>query len=193
MKIARLGRAALAQAGNKIRQPLSHVVVSVAGSSEEGSLERIKPQIMEELNVKDLITKHFREVAELEGKGYVVISSQERTFSKKGIAQFTTGVYLVAIPTEISPELQAEGMAREVVHRLQTMRRSAGFDIADYIITYYEGDAYVRQIMENENLADYIRQETLSEELVSGVPSEGVFTESHKLGDHDILLGVRRL
>jgi len=96
----------------------------------------------------------------------------------------------VAIPTEISPELQAEGMAREIVHRLQIMRRSAGFDIADYIITYYQGEAYVKQVM--EGFADYIKQETLSRQLVEGVPGE-VFNESYKLGGYDILLGVRRL
>ena len=82
-------------------------------------------------------------------------------------------------------------MAREVVHRLQTMRRSAGFDIADRIVTYYQGEAYIKRVM--EDFADYIKQETLSRELVDGVPEEGVFTESHRLGDYDVLLGVRRL
>ena len=43
-----------------------------------------------------------------------------------------------------------------------------------------------------EEFADYIKQETLSRQLVEGVPREGVFTESHKLGGYDILLGVRR-
>jgi isoleucyl-tRNA synthetase len=71
------------------------------------------------------------------------------------------------------------------------MRRSAGFDIADYITTYYQGDAYMRQII--EDFADYIKQETLSRKLVEGVPEEGVFTESYKLGGYEILLGVKRL
>jgi len=99
----------------------------------------------------------------------------------------------VAIPTEIPPELQLEGMAREIVHRLQMMRRSAGFDIADYITTYYQGDDYIRQIMADKNLADYIKQETLSRQLSEDVPEEGAYTESHKLGGHEILLGVKRL
>ena len=119
----------------------------MVGSDEETILGRLKPQILEELNVKDLVVEGFKDVAERDGKGYVVISSQERVFRKEGIAQFTTGAYLVAIPTEISPELAAEGMAREVVHRLQMMRRSAGFDIADHIITYYQSDAYVKRGM----------------------------------------------
>jgi isoleucyl-tRNA synthetase len=76
------------------------------------------------------------------------------------------------------------------VHRLQTMRRSAGFDIADYIVTYYQGEAYVRQVM--EAFADYIRQETLSRQLVEGVPGEGAFAESYKLGGYDILLAVKK-
>ena len=97
----------------------------------------------------------------------------------------------MAIPTEIPPELLAEGVAREIVRRLQTMRRSAGFDIADHITTYYQGEAYIRQVM--ADFADYIKQETLSRELVEGVPQEGVFTESHKLSGYDISLGVKRL
>jgi len=43
------------------------------------------------------------------------------------------------------------------------------------------------------DFADYIKQETLSRELVEGVPEEGVFTERHKLSGYDIALGVKRL
>jgi len=175
MRVCSLGRAARSKAGIKVRQPLSHVTVSLASSSEYGGLERTKPQILEELNVKDI---HFAgSAAELERPGYMVTSD---------------GGYAVAVPTEISPELQAEGMVRELVHRLQNMRRSAGFDIADHITTFYQGDEYIRQIMDNAELAGYIRQETLSRELVEGVPEE-VFTESFKLSGHEILLGVKKL
>jgi isoleucyl-tRNA synthetase len=176
MKISSLGRAARSQAGIKVRQPLAHVVVSVAGSNEQRSLEQLKPQVLEELNVKDL--NLTESVAELDKPGYVVSSE---------------GNYAVAIPIEISPELKAEGIAREIVHRLQIMRRSAGFDIADHIDTYYQGDDYIEQVMAESATADYIKQETLSRQLIEGVPEEGVFTESYKLGDHDILLGVKRL
>jgi len=101
---------------------------------------------------------------------------------------------MVAVPIEVSPQLQAEGMAREIVRRLQAMRRSAGFDIADHIITYYHGDAYIREVM--ADFADYIKQETLSQQLIvlpMGRTEEGVFTERCKLSGYDILLGVKRL
>jgi len=174
MKVCSLGRAARSQAGIKVRQPLAHLVVSVAGSGEEKVLERLKPQILEELNVKEL--KFVDSEAELAKPGYEVVSE---------------GGHSVAISKEIPPELVAEGVAREIVRRLQTMRRSAGFDIADHIVTYYQGDDYIKQVM--ADFADYIRQETLSRELVDGVPEEDAFTERHNLSGHDISLGVKRL
>ncbi len=174
MKVSSLGRAARSKAGVKVRQPLAHVVVSVASNKEQESLERLKPQVLEELNVKGL--EFVDDMSKLEKEGFAVSSE---------------GDYTVAVPTEISPELQAEGMAREVVHRLQIMRRAAGFDIADHIVTYYQGDAYIRQVL--KDFAGYIKQETLSRELVEGIPEQGVFSESHRLGGYDILLGVKRL
>jgi len=174
MKVSSLGRAARSQAGIKVRQPLAKVLVSVSSPSEQRSLERLAPQVLEELNVKEM--EFIDSVTDLVKLGYVVSSE---------------GSYAVAVPAEISPELRAEGLAREVVHRLQTMRRSAGFDIADRIVTYYQGEAYIRQIM--ADFASYIKQETLSRQLIEGIPEQGVFTESHRLGGYDISLAVKRL
>ncbi|MFC1939640.1 isoleucine--tRNA ligase [Chloroflexota bacterium] len=193
MKLSSLGRAARSKAGIKVRQPLMKVVVSVGSSSEEQSLQRLKAQILEELNGKELEVKvgGFVDVLKLDGHGYAV-SGMERA-DKKDEPILTGTVPLVAVPTEISPELLAEGMAREIVHRLQTMRRSAGFDITDHIITYYQGDGYIKQVMSNPGLADYIKQETLSTELTEGVPEKAGFTETYKLSGHEISLGVKRL
>jgi isoleucyl-tRNA synthetase len=174
MKVSSLGRAARSQAGIKVRQPLAKVVVKLQFSKEGEALERLMPQVLDELNVKG--AEFVDSIAELDKPGYVVSSE---------------GGYSVAIPAEISPELKAEGVAREIVRRLQTMRRSAGFDIADHIITYYQGEAYIRQVM--EDFAHYIKQETLSQQLIDGVPGEDVFAERYKLSSYDILLGVKRL
>jgi len=174
MKVSSLGRAARSQAGIKVRQPLAKALVKLQSGEEGEALKRVAAQILEEINVKGV--EPVGGGVELDKPGYEVVSE---------------GGYSVAIATEIPPELLAEGMAREVVRRLQTMRRSAGFDIADHIITYYQGEAYIGQVM--ADFTDYIKQETLSRELVEGVPEEGVFTESHKLSGYDIALGVKRL
>jgi len=196
MEVSSTGRAARSKAGIKVRQPLDHAIVSSSGSSDDRSLERLESQILEELNVKKIMLKRYIDMVELETSGYVVSGIEQRRvehdFYKKGLSP-ASGVHLVAVPIEIPPELQAEGMAREIVHRLQTMRRSAGFDIADHIVTYYQGDDYIREIMESETLADYIKQETLSRQLVERLPEEDIFTESYKLGGYEISLGVKRL
>jgi isoleucyl-tRNA synthetase len=174
MRVSSLGRAARSEAGIKVRQPLAGLLVKVRPGRQKDALKHLASQVLEEVNVKELdivddmpSTKH---------KDWPLVSEGDLT---------------VMLDTDISPELAAEGTAREIVRRLQNMRRSAGFDIADHIITYYQGEAYIRQVM--ADFAEYIKQETLSEQLVQGVPGEGVYTESYKLDGHDLLLGVKRL
>jgi len=176
MKVSSLGRAARSQAGIKVRQPLSCLFVEVS-SRQKSALKRLESQVLEEVNTKTL---------ELVDDSKLVL---ER-LKESQIAE-DAGL-IVVLDTEISPELQAEGMAREIVHRLQTMRRSAGFEIADHIDTYYQGDDYIREVMKNKTLADYIRQETLSHKLIEGVPEGSAFTERYKLSDYEILLGVKK-
>ena len=97
---------------------------------------------------------------------------------------------VVAVTTEITPGLELEGRAREMVHLLQNMRRTAGFDIADYIVSYYQGDPDLDKVVAAHG--DYIRQETLSRELVNRAPPEGAHTESHKVNGLDAVLGVEQ-
>ena len=174
MTVCSLGRAARAKAGIKVRQPLSKALVKVRSAGEEKALQRLAHQILDELNVKEL---EFQE--------------GEAVSDKPGYALVSEGDYWVAVATELSPELEAEGIAREIVRRLQTMRRSADLDIAEYIITYYQGEDSIQQVM--TKFADYIKQETLSRELISAVPPAGSYTEkiSH-FRSRGIHWGLRR-
>ena len=173
MTVCSLGRAARAKAGIKVRQPLSRVLVKVKSAAEREALQRLAYQILDELNVKE-----------------VEFAEGEVTGDKPGYALAVEGDYWVAVATELSPELEAEGVAREVVRRLQTMRRSAGLDIADYIVTYYQGEAPIQQVM--TKFADYIKQETLSRQLVLAPPPDGSYTEKHRVSDCEVLLGIKK-
>ena len=55
---------------------------------------------------------------------------------KPGVTAASEGPLLVGIDTTLTPELEAEGTAREFVHRVQNMRKAAGFAIEDRIVTY---------------------------------------------------------
>jgi isoleucyl-tRNA synthetase len=99
-------------------------------------------------------------------------------------------LYSVAIDTRITPELESEGLARELVRRIQTMRRQADFDIADRIITYYQGDEKISAVMQEHD--SYISRETLSADILNELPDEEACTESFKLEGHEVVLGVKR-
>jgi isoleucyl-tRNA synthetase len=175
IKVSSLGRAARSGANIKVRQPLSRVVVAVKSRTDREGLMKLKLQVLEELNVKDI--GFVDTTGELNQPGYTCILEGENG---------------VAVCTAVSPELEMEGMAREVVHRIQTMRKSAGFEIADQIATYFEGDDYIQKVMQDTASVDYLKQETLSRELLAGVPPEGVYVESFKLGGHQVKLGVKK-
>ncbi|MDD5466225.1 MAG: class I tRNA ligase family protein [Anaerolineales bacterium] len=97
----------------------------------------------------------------------------------------------VALDTAITPELRAEGLAREVVRRVQAMRKEAGFNIEDRIATYYQASAELSAIL--RDWSDYLKAETLSLELVPGAPPSGAYTEKHMLDGEELVLGVLQL
>ena len=108
----------------------------------------------------------------------------------EGYATASEGGYTVAVTSDISPELALEGLARELVHRIQNMRRAAGFDISDYIVTSYQGGEALDEVVSAHG--EYIRQETLSHELVSGPSAEGAYMETHTMDGIEATLGVIR-
>jgi isoleucyl-tRNA synthetase len=179
MDLSSLGRAARSQTGIKVRQPLPvvHFGFSSVGPSLDASLNRIKPQLLDELNVKDVKWDTKDNISPLQAQG-CVISGEDIN---------------CAVNPTIPESLKGEGMAREVVHRIQTMRRTAGFEIADHIVTHFDGDAAFKEMVSRPELAEYIRQETLSDLLLEGIPNEGTHNEAFKLDGHELRIGVMRV
>jgi len=97
--------------------------------------------------------------------------------------------HIVAINTDISPEMLEEGIARELVHRIQNMRRSAGFDISDKISIYYECDKRLDNII--NQFENYICLETLSSNLIRTNINEASYSENFELNESNISIGVK--
>ncbi len=108
-------------------------------------------------------------------------------FGKPGFAVAEEAGYAVAVTTKVTPELAEEGLARELVRRIQEMRKTAGFEIADRIRLTFEGD--LGGVM--ASWGDYIRQETLAEEIAAGT-QEG-FSEEHTIDGLEVRLSVRKV
>ncbi|MEW6142625.1 MAG: isoleucine--tRNA ligase [Chloroflexota bacterium] len=177
IRICSLGRAARARAQVKVRQPLPRVIVKVRNELEAEAVKKLASQILEELNIKELNTDDRPADTVLSSIGKALIEKE--------------GDLLVALQTELSPQLQAEGTAREAVRRIQMMRRQANFEITDHIIVYYQGDAAFNAVI-NE-FAAYIKQETLSVQLLNQAPVDVDLQQTHKIDSREVTLGIKRV
>lgn len=100
---------------------------------------------------------------------------------REGFAIASEGGVVVALDTHITPELKSEGQAREVVRRVQDLRKTAGFEISDRITLTYQADGDVKAAI--NQWAAYIQSETLADVMTEGEPQGAI--------DEDEIDGVR--
>ncbi len=81
------------------------------------------------------------------------------------------GALTVALDLEITEELKNEGMAREIVKRIQAYRKSSGFEITDHIHVVLSHDDNLQKAVEAYH--DYICSQVLADKLEFGVPESG--------------------
>jgi isoleucyl-tRNA synthetase len=89
----------------------------------------------------------------------------------KGWVVESDGVVTVALDTELTDELRAEGLARELVNRIQNMRKDSGFQVTDRIrILYHSDDPMLGKTV--SSFGEYIKLETLAEEMIEDTGRE---------------------
>jgi len=116
---------------------------------------------------------------------------QVQAAPRAGLAVAEEGGYTVAVTTSLTDELRQEGLAREVVRRIQTMRKDADFRIEDTITTYYAtSSADLAAVF--RTWGDYIAQETLSTQLIESAAPDDAHSEAHDLDGDSLTLAVRR-
>jgi isoleucyl-tRNA synthetase len=89
----------------------------------------------------------------------VEISSQDI----EGWLVATSGNLTVALDVTLTEDLKKEGIARELVNRIQNLRKDSGFELTDRIAIQFQKDEHIINAI-NKNLA-YIKTETLADEL----------------------------
>jgi len=150
-------------------------------------MRRQAGQVAEELNVKELVV---HALAELFDRTFERPKDLLAHLTEHDVLVEDGAGYAVAVNTKISPDLADEGLARELVHRIQNMRKAAGFDISDRIVTYYGGWDRAGDVLARHG--DYIRQETLSSDLVEGEPPPEAYREEQTIDGRQLTLAVRR-
>jgi len=115
---------------------------------------------------------------------------QVQAVAPEGYVLAEEGGYMVALDTVLHEDLQLEGLAREIVRRIQTMRKEAAFRIEDTITTWYQVSESMEPVF--RTWGKYIRQETLSTRLLAKAPPEDAYVKEHDINGESVTLGVRR-
>jgi isoleucyl-tRNA synthetase len=97
---------------------------------------------------------------------------------------------IVGVDTVITEELESEGLARDIVRRIQALRKEADFDINDHIVTYYTASPEVEEVFEDE--AEYIKSETLSDSLIRGTSPKDAATQDYEIDGLKLRLGLKK-
>ena len=107
-----------------------------------------------------------------------------------GVSSTTDSGYAVGISSEISKELENEGIAREFVHRVQNMRKSAGFEISDRILLQVTGSSQIVSVL--KGYSEYISQEILADNLDQDLAGSNPFTEDHDIGGEHMTISIKK-
>ena len=140
---------------------------------------------MDELNETGVLKLQLSDITAELTKDDLLISSAQIP----GFVSETNGDYIVVLDSNLTPELLEEGMVREIVSKIQTMRKEAGFEVMDHIALSSSGNGRVEEIL-LRNL-DFIKEEVLCD--VFEEPKEGAYTKDWNLNGEDVTLSVRKL
>ena len=140
---------------------------------------------MDELNKVGFITLQVNgQDIQLEKADLLIEMTQQEGFvasSDKGIT--------VVMDTNLTPELLEEGFIREVISKLQTMRKDAGFEVMDKIHVTVSGNDKISALIDKN--AAQITKIVLAEDITEGA-AKG-FTKEWNINGEQVTLGVERI
>jgi isoleucyl-tRNA synthetase len=119
-------------------------------------------QAMDELNEKGSLSVTLDGVEEVLDKEDLLIEAAQ----KEGFVSSSDYGITVVLDTNLSEELIEEGFVYEIISKIQTMRKDAGFEVMDHIRVYSEGNEKIASIMEKKKEA--IMTKVLAEEIGRG-------------------------
>ena len=147
-------------------------------------LSKLTSNEIETISEKGLTVKLSGEDFELNNENTLITIKQ-----KEGYASQSNNRTIVVLDTELTDELILEGLAREFVRKVQSLRKDADFVITDHIKVYYNGTDKIDQMF--KLYKDYIMGEVLGDELIKDIGLK----EKYKceLNDEEAYIKVERI
>jgi len=129
---------------------------------------------------------------ELDGKKEVIAKEEVQILQEtaEGFAAGSDGDLTVILDTRLTPELRKEGLARELVNRIQNFRKDSGLEVSDRIELAYRSDGDISVVF--AEFGEHICLETLAGKLVDG-KQDWPHTTSFKVGEQTVELWMRRI
>ena len=142
-------------------------------------------EAMNELRSKGVLTLDIDgNKAELTEEDLLIETAQT-----EGYVTETDGDVSVVLDTNLTPELIEEGFVREIVSKIQTMRKEAGFEVMDKIHIYAKDNERILELMKNHKAE--IMSEVLAEDVTLG-ETEG-YVKEWNINKEPVVLGVAKM
>ncbi len=110
--------------------------------------------------------------------------------AKSGFAVAEDGAYVAALVTDLTPELLAEGLAREFIRRAQDLRKTADLDVVDRIELFIEATPILKSAIQTHE--DYIKSETLTTKLSFATPPADASVVEDEFEGEKVKVGLRK-
>ena len=111
------------------------------------------------------------------------------TAQTEGYVTEADGDISVVLDTNLTPELIEEGFVREIVSKVQTMRKEAGFEVMDKIHIYAKDNDRILELMKNHK--EEIMSEVLAEDMTLGT-TDG-YVKEWNINKEPVVLGVAKM
>ena len=121
----------------------------------------------------------------------VVLSEEDLLIDSaqtEGYVSVTDRNVTVVLDTHLTEELIEEGFVREIISKIQTMRKEAGFEVTDHIVLSMEGNDRLKHITEKNE--DNVKRDVLAEEIVFG--STDGYVKEWSINGETVTLGVKK-
>ena len=112
-----------------------------------------------------------------------------RAIQKEGFVAQVAGDMTVVLDTNLTPELIEEGYVREIISKIQTMRKDADFDVTDRIAVTYQASETLAPIVARNMSA--ICPAVLAVEMTEGAPVEGAVSREWDINGEKAVIGVK--
>ena len=142
-------------------------------------------QAMDTLNETDLLSFETQDgtKVELEKEDLLIDMAQVPGFVSEG-DNFVT----VVLDTNLTPELIEEGFVREIISKIQTMRKEAGFEVMNHINVFQDGNDKLAEILKNHT--EEIKKEVLADNILIGTMSG--YTKEWDINGEKGMFGVEK-